>query len=124
MVLSMVLVLSMDLVLVLSIVLSMDLVLVLSIVLSMVLVLVLNLTCSAPSLHRSFVVIGAPKASTNQSGVEEGGAVYLCPWTTGDVTSSSCNVINFEAAGVLAPPPPPAPAAVCVVCADVTSCTR
>lgn len=80
-------------------------VLVLPMVLSMVLVPVLNLSYSSPSLHRSFVVIGAPKASTNQSGVEEGGAVYLCPWTTGDMTSSPCNVIDFEAAGVLAPPP-------------------
>lgn len=50
-------------------------------------------------------MIGAPKTSNNQSGVEEGGAVYLCPWNARDVTSSMCDVINLDATGVFAPPP-------------------
>lgn len=79
-------------------------------------------------LYRSIVVIGAPKASNNQSGVEEGGAVYLCPWNTDTVMSSMCDVINLDAAGVLAPPTPPSPlkGATCCVCAsdDVASCAR
>lgn len=59
-----------------------------------------------PVLCRSVIVIGAPKASNNQSDIEQGGAVYLCPWNTGDVTSSMCDIINLDATGVLAPPPP------------------
>lgn len=78
-------------------------------------------------LRRSVVVIGAPKATNNQSGVEEGGAVYLCPWNTGDVSSSMCDVINLDGTGVLAPPPLPSCVllAVCVCASDnVTCCAR
>lgn len=64
---------------------------------------------------RSVIVIGAPKASNNQSGVEEGGAVYLCPWNTSDVTSSMCDVINLDATGVFAPPSPPLRGVACCV---------
>lgn len=106
--------------LVLCIVLVMSVVLVLSIILvlsSIVLVLVPVLGpiyCPGPYygpspcpdlkllvLCRSIIVIGAPTASNNQSGVEKGGAVYLCPWNTEDVTSSMCDVINLDATGLL-----------------------
>ncbi|XP_038565470.1 integrin alpha-IIb isoform X1 [Micropterus salmoides] len=44
----------------------------------------------------SFVVIGAPKANTSQSGVTEGGGVFLCPWSPGGGT---CDIINFDLEG-------------------------
>ncbi|TKS65009.1 Arf-GAP with [Collichthys lucidus] len=45
---------------------------------------------------RSFVVIGAPKANTNQSGVMEGGEVFLCPWSP---EGGTCDIINFDLEG-------------------------
>uniref|UniRef100_A0A8P4K5X6 Integrin, alpha 2b n=1 Tax=Dicentrarchus labrax TaxID=13489 RepID=A0A8P4K5X6_DICLA len=45
---------------------------------------------------RSSVVIGAPKANTNQSGVREGGGVFLCPWSPG---GGACDIINFDLEG-------------------------
>lgn len=47
-------------------------------------------------LCRSCIVIGAPKANTNQSGVTEGGGVYLCPWSPG---GGACDIINFDLEG-------------------------
>lgn len=47
-------------------------------------------------LCRSFVVIGAPKANTSQSGVTEGGSVFLCPWSPG---GGSCDIIKFDLEG-------------------------
>ncbi|XP_041812274.1 integrin alpha-IIb isoform X2 [Chelmon rostratus] len=46
--------------------------------------------------NMSFVVIGAPKANTNQSGVTEGGGVFLCPWSPEDGT---CDIIDFDQEG-------------------------
>ncbi|XP_071319798.1 integrin alpha-IIb [Trachinotus anak] len=46
--------------------------------------------------NKSFVVIGAPKANTSQSGVMEGGGVFLCPLSTAD---GSCDIINFDLKG-------------------------
>ncbi|XP_076609166.1 integrin alpha-IIb isoform X1 [Chaetodon auriga] len=46
--------------------------------------------------NRSFVVIGAPKANTNQSGVTEGGAVFLCPWSP---KGGTCDIISFDLEG-------------------------
>ncbi|XP_044038187.1 integrin alpha-IIb [Siniperca chuatsi] len=46
--------------------------------------------------NTSFVVIGAPKANTSQSGVTEGGGVFLCPWSPG---GGSCDIINFDLEG-------------------------
>uniref|UniRef100_A0A3B5ACV6 Integrin subunit alpha 2b n=1 Tax=Stegastes partitus TaxID=144197 RepID=A0A3B5ACV6_9TELE len=46
--------------------------------------------------NRSFVVVGAPKANTNQSGVTEGGGVFLCPWSPG---SGACDIIDFDPTG-------------------------
>ncbi|KAM8724532.1 integrin alpha-IIb isoform 1-T1 [Acanthopagrus schlegelii] len=46
--------------------------------------------------NRVFVVIGAPKANTSQSGVTEGGGVFLCPWSAGGGT---CDVIDFDLEG-------------------------
>uniref|UniRef100_A0A671V5M7 Integrin alpha-IIb-like n=1 Tax=Sparus aurata TaxID=8175 RepID=A0A671V5M7_SPAAU len=43
-----------------------------------------------------FVVIGAPKANTSQSGVTEGGSVFLCPWSPGGRT---CDIIDFDLEG-------------------------
>uniref|UniRef100_A0A665WJQ6 Integrin, alpha 2b n=1 Tax=Echeneis naucrates TaxID=173247 RepID=A0A665WJQ6_ECHNA len=45
---------------------------------------------------RSFVVIGAPKANSTQSGVMGGGGVFLCPLSDGD---QSCDIINFDLKG-------------------------
>lgn len=42
------------------------------------------------------VVIGAPKASTWQVNVTEGGAVYYCPWST---RQSDCHPIEFDKEG-------------------------
>ncbi|XP_072847340.2 integrin alpha-5 [Pogona vitticeps] len=39
------------------------------------------------------VLVGAPKARTNQPDVVEGGAVYYCPWNLG---SNSCTPIEFD----------------------------
>lgn len=47
---------------------------------------------------RSFVVIGAPKANTSQSGVTEAGGVFLCPWSP---TGGTCDIINFDVTGEL-----------------------
>ncbi|TKS65007.1 Integrin alpha-5 [Collichthys lucidus] len=46
--------------------------------------------------NKSFVVIGAPKANTNQSGVMEGGEVFLCPWSP---EGGTCDIINFDLEG-------------------------
>ncbi|XP_051249601.1 integrin alpha-IIb isoform X2 [Dicentrarchus labrax] len=46
--------------------------------------------------NKSSVVIGAPKANTNQSGVREGGGVFLCPWSPG---GGACDIINFDLEG-------------------------
>ncbi|XP_042249864.1 integrin alpha-IIb isoform X1 [Thunnus maccoyii] len=46
--------------------------------------------------NKSFVVIGAPKANTSQSGVMEGGGVFLCPWSPAGET---CNIIKFDVTG-------------------------
>ncbi|KAE8277737.1 Integrin alpha-IIb GPalpha IIb [Larimichthys crocea] len=46
--------------------------------------------------NKSFVVIGAPKANTNQSGVMEGGGVFLCPWSP---EGGTCDIINFDLEG-------------------------
>uniref|UniRef100_A0A665WIN8 Integrin, alpha 2b n=1 Tax=Echeneis naucrates TaxID=173247 RepID=A0A665WIN8_ECHNA len=43
--------------------------------------------------NKSFVVIGAPKANSTQSGVMGGGGVFLCPLSDGD---QSCDIINFD----------------------------
>ncbi|XP_070704517.1 integrin alpha-IIb [Pempheris klunzingeri] len=48
------------------------------------------------SSNRSCVVIGAPKANTSQSGVTEGGAVFLCPWSP---EGGACDIINFDLEG-------------------------
>lgn len=42
------------------------------------------------------VVIGAPKASTWQVNVTEGGAVYYCPWST---SRADCHAIEFDKDG-------------------------
>ncbi|KAH0628992.1 hypothetical protein JD844_010698, partial [Phrynosoma platyrhinos] len=39
------------------------------------------------------VLVGAPKARTNQPNVTEGGAVYYCPWHLGNI---SCTPIEFD----------------------------
>uniref|UniRef100_A0A665WIK0 Integrin, alpha 2b n=1 Tax=Echeneis naucrates TaxID=173247 RepID=A0A665WIK0_ECHNA len=46
--------------------------------------------------NKSFVVIGAPKANSTQSGVMGGGGVFLCPLSDGD---QSCDIINFDLKG-------------------------
>ncbi|KAM7387667.1 hypothetical protein PAMA_010011 [Pampus argenteus] len=46
--------------------------------------------------NKSFIVIGAPKANTNQSGVTEGGGVFLCPWSP---AGGTCDIINFDLKG-------------------------
>nr|XP_046272008.1 integrin alpha-IIb isoform X2 [Scatophagus argus] len=46
--------------------------------------------------NTSYVVIGAPKANTTQSGVMEGGGVFLCPWSPG---GRACDIINFDLEG-------------------------
>ncbi|KAF7240264.1 Integrin alpha-5, partial [Varanus komodoensis] len=48
---------------------------------------------AAPSFS---VLIGAPKAKTNQPNVTEGGAVYYCPW---HLDTSSCIPIEFDSKG-------------------------
>ncbi|KAM9346618.1 integrin alpha-IIb [Symphorus nematophorus] len=47
--------------------------------------------------NQSFVVIGAPKADNNQSGVREGGAVFRCPWSPGG--GGACDIIDFDVDG-------------------------
>ncbi|XP_072305347.1 integrin alpha-5 [Eucyclogobius newberryi] len=42
------------------------------------------------------VVIGAPKASTRQLNVSEGGAVFYCPWSSG---RTDCHAIEFDKEG-------------------------
>ncbi|XP_051894362.1 integrin alpha-8-like [Pristis pectinata] len=42
------------------------------------------------------VLIGAPKANTTQEDVIEGGAVFLCPWST---NGSLCSLIPFDTKG-------------------------
>ncbi|XP_028437983.1 integrin alpha-5 [Perca flavescens] len=42
------------------------------------------------------VVIGAPKASTRQVNVTEGGSVFYCPWS---LSQSDCHTIEFDAEG-------------------------
>ncbi|KAM3597151.1 uncharacterized protein V6R79_000563 [Siganus canaliculatus] len=46
--------------------------------------------------NRSYVLIGAPRANTSQSGVTEGGAVFLCPWSPGGGT---CDILHFDREG-------------------------
>ncbi|CAK6984596.1 LOW QUALITY PROTEIN: integrin alpha-IIb%2C partial [Scomber scombrus] len=46
--------------------------------------------------NKSFVVIGAPKANTSQSGVIEGGGVFLCPWSP---AGGNCDIIEFDVEG-------------------------
>ncbi|CAB1354222.1 unnamed protein product, partial [Coregonus sp. 'balchen'] len=42
------------------------------------------------------ILIGAPKANTSQPNVNEGGSVYLCPWSQGQ---SDCSVVHFDNEG-------------------------
>uniref|UniRef100_A0A8C8EIW6 Integrin alpha-2 domain-containing protein n=1 Tax=Oncorhynchus tshawytscha TaxID=74940 RepID=A0A8C8EIW6_ONCTS len=42
------------------------------------------------------ILIGAPKANTSQPNVNEGGSVYLCPWSQGQ---SNCSVVHFDNEG-------------------------
>ncbi|NP_001003857.1 integrin alpha-IIb precursor [Danio rerio] len=42
------------------------------------------------------VVVGAPRANTNQSGVSHGGSVFMCPWAT---RGQSCQTLNFDQKG-------------------------
>ncbi|CAJ1084563.1 integrin alpha-5 [Xyrichtys novacula] len=44
----------------------------------------------------SSVVIGAPKASTRQVNVTEGGSVFYCPWS---LDQSDCHAIEFDPKG-------------------------
>ncbi|CAI5676731.1 unnamed protein product [Oreochromis niloticus] len=46
--------------------------------------------------NKSFVVIGAPKANTSQSGVTEAGGVFLCPWSS---RGRDCDIIDFDLTG-------------------------
>ncbi|XP_049416848.1 integrin alpha-IIb isoform X1 [Epinephelus fuscoguttatus] len=46
--------------------------------------------------NKSYIVIGAPKANTSQSGVMEGGGVFLCPWSP---AGGTCDIINFDLKG-------------------------
>ncbi|XP_039980117.1 integrin alpha-IIb [Xiphias gladius] len=46
--------------------------------------------------NRSFILIGAPKGNTSQSGVMEGGGVFLCPMSPGGGT---CDIINLDLKG-------------------------
>ncbi|XP_030591819.1 integrin alpha-IIb [Archocentrus centrarchus] len=46
--------------------------------------------------NKSFVVVGAPKANTSQSGVTEGGGVFLCPWSP---RGGACDIIDFDPTG-------------------------
>ncbi|XP_022625427.1 integrin alpha-IIb-like isoform X3 [Seriola dumerili] len=46
--------------------------------------------------NKPFVVIGAPRTNTSQSGVMEGGGVFLCPISPGGGT---CDIINFDLKG-------------------------
>uniref|UniRef100_A0A674EIF6 Integrin subunit alpha 5 n=1 Tax=Salmo trutta TaxID=8032 RepID=A0A674EIF6_SALTR len=45
---------------------------------------------------RISILIGAPKANTSQPNVNEGGSVYLCPWSQGQ---SNCSVVHFDNEG-------------------------
>nr|XP_056705470.1 integrin alpha-5 [Euleptes europaea] len=49
-----------------------------------------------PEASSVSVLIGAPKAKTNQLEVTEGGSVYYCPWYLGNV---SCTPIEFDSKG-------------------------
>ncbi|XP_044299014.1 integrin alpha-5-like isoform X2 [Varanus komodoensis] len=49
-----------------------------------------------PAEQSFSVLIGAPKAKTNQPNVTEGGAVYYCPW---HLDTSSCIPIEFDSKG-------------------------
>ncbi|XP_078385897.1 integrin alpha-8-like [Cetorhinus maximus] len=42
------------------------------------------------------VLIGAPKANTTQEDITEGGAVFLCPWSS---SQNLCSVIPFDTKG-------------------------
>ncbi|XP_016073485.1 PREDICTED: integrin alpha-5 [Miniopterus natalensis] len=42
------------------------------------------------------VLVGAPKANTSQPGVLQGGAVYLCPWST---SLAQCTPVEFDSKG-------------------------
>ncbi|XP_071400047.1 integrin alpha-IIb-like, partial [Centroberyx affinis] len=44
----------------------------------------------------AFVLIGAPRANSSQSGVREGGGVFLCPWSPG---GGACDIIDFDLKG-------------------------
>ncbi|XP_078140685.1 integrin alpha-IIb [Centroberyx gerrardi] len=44
----------------------------------------------------AFVLIGAPRANSSQSGVREGGGVFLCPWSP---RGGACDIIDFDLKG-------------------------
>uniref|UniRef100_A0A672HJS6 Integrin alpha-2 domain-containing protein n=1 Tax=Salarias fasciatus TaxID=181472 RepID=A0A672HJS6_SALFA len=46
--------------------------------------------------NASFLVIGAPKCNTSQSGVVEGGGVFICPLSPG---GGACDIIDFDPKG-------------------------
>lgn len=49
-----------------------------------------------PDSASASVVIGAPKASTRQANVTQGGSVFYCPWS---FSQSDCHVIEFDPIG-------------------------
>uniref|UniRef100_A0A4W3ID31 Integrin alpha-8-like n=1 Tax=Callorhinchus milii TaxID=7868 RepID=A0A4W3ID31_CALMI len=49
-----------------------------------------------PGNGTPYLVVGAPKAQTEQVNVTEGGAVFLCPWAVG---GSPCVLIPFDTEG-------------------------
>ncbi|XP_066469779.1 integrin alpha-5 isoform X2 [Tiliqua scincoides] len=49
-----------------------------------------------PEAQSVSVLIGAPKAKTNQPGVTNGGVVYYCPWHLGRIV---CTPIEFDSKG-------------------------
>ncbi|KAM4598211.1 integrin alpha-IIb [Polymixia lowei] len=46
--------------------------------------------------NKTYIVIGAPRANSSQSGVSEGGAVFLCPWS---LEGGACDIIDFDLKG-------------------------
>ncbi|XP_029913612.1 integrin alpha-IIb [Myripristis murdjan] len=44
----------------------------------------------------AYILIGAPRANSSQSGVREGGCVFLCPWSAG---GGACDIIPFDLKG-------------------------
>ncbi|XP_053704883.1 integrin alpha-5 [Synchiropus splendidus] len=49
-----------------------------------------------PDSSSASVLIGAPKAQTDQVGVQQGGSVFYCPWSLG---RSDCHAIEFDSEG-------------------------